>query len=176
MNVCMLCPCMYEVHVCTCVPTFACVEARGYFQVSSSITLNIIFGTGSLTESGTHHCLTDWQISASQSWDYRALSPCLAFDKVSEDLPLVLTLYVWYLTLRVISLVPDVMFTVLLIRQFHLGRHSECLKSNPNSVTYKHKDLFILHLKLLPLFLCYYNIGNNASQSGRILRPNCKTH
>lgn len=55
------CVYLYDVYVCACALMFARVEARGYFQVSLSVTLHI-FETESLTEPGTHHCL-NWLAS-----------------------------------------------------------------------------------------------------------------
>lgn len=101
--------------------------------MSSSITLHVIFGTGPLTEPGTHHCLNWLAGVCLPELGCRAPSPCLAFCKVSEDLLLVLTMCVRYLTLRVISPVPDLMFTVLVILKTVSLRKtneffSDCLK------------------------------------------------
>lgn len=93
------------------------------------------------------------------------LLPCLAFCNGSVDLPLVFTLCVRYLTLGITSLVPALMLGFLtfkaLLRETNLF-FSDCLKYNLN-VLYKHNDLFILYLKLLPLCLHYYNVSNSRS-------------
>lgn len=46
--------CLLYIFMCVYTGVYVHVEARGWRQVSSSITLNLIFETWSLTEPGTH--------------------------------------------------------------------------------------------------------------------------